>query len=68
MRETADGLEIEARLAINTDAGREAFELAKTGALAFSVGALVVDSEETDDGRLLKAADLLELSLVTVPA
>lgn len=68
MQETASGLEIEARLALATEGGREAYELAKAGALAFSIGALIQDSDDTGDGRLLKAADLLEVSLVTVPA
>ena len=53
-----------------TARGQDAYELLKDGAIdSLSIGYFTEDSEFADDGtRLLKAVDLLEVSLVSIPA
>lgn len=52
----------------NTDA-ENAYASAKHGALSgLSIGFRTVESEETDQGRLLKQIELFEISLVSMPA
>jgi HK97 family phage prohead protease len=63
------GLKLKGRLALETQKGKEAYELMKMGALSgLSIGYRVVDREWKGDIRLLKQVDLLEVSLVTFPA
>lgn len=69
-KETADGLEITAELALDTVDGAEAYALLKSGALSMSVGFQIPAGSTKQDGnvRVLTAADLLEISVVPVPA
>jgi hypothetical protein len=68
MRETERGLEVRGRLS-DTERGREARTLAKDGALGLSIGFRTRDFEHNDVGnRILRAVDLVEISLVAVPA
>lgn len=69
LREDAHGLWGRWAL-IDTSAGTDAYKLAKAGVLdSLSIGYVPVDAEYRADGvRLLKAVDLLEVSLVTFPA
>lgn len=66
---TAEGLMFEAQIA-RTTAGDEAVELIKMGALdAVSVGVNPTEFDRDDDGTLVvTAGQLLELSLVAIPA
>lgn len=69
--EADDGLRVVARLALATGNGRRVHELLKagSGALALSVGVLVEDADDLPDGsRLIRRADWLELSAVSIPA
>jgi uncharacterized protein len=67
--ETDVGLEVTGRLALGAEPSDRAFALLKVGALAMSVGFVIqpggarIDSE----GRIISAADLAEISLVTIP-
>jgi uncharacterized protein len=72
MVETTQGLVVEGRFS-DTDEGRDARELVRSGALPFlSVGIRFVpgtDTEDLDNGvRVIKRAELLEISVVPVPA
>lgn len=69
-RETADGLEVDAVIALDSARGREAYALLKTGGLALSIGyTLPEDSSLMVDGvRVISAIDLAEISVVAVPA
>lgn len=69
LREDAHGLWGRWAL-IDTSAGTDAYKLAKAGVLdSLSIGYVPTDSEYRADGvRVLKAVDLLEVSLVTFPA
>lgn len=55
---------------VPTTAGKEAHELLKVGLIdSFSIGFTTNDSEYRSDGvRVLKALELFEVSLVTIPA
>jgi uncharacterized protein len=70
--ETAEGLEVTAQLAIDTEDGAEAYALLKSGALSLSVGFTIpaggATSGEEGDGRVITRADLYEVSLVSLPA
>lgn len=70
IRETADGLEVEAVVALDTESGREAYELLKAGALSLSVGFLIPDGAAVmrDGVREIREVDLIEISVVGVPA
>lgn len=66
--EDAKGLALTGKLNLDTRRGREARSLAKDGALALSIGYRTRDAEYRDGVRVLKDIDLLEVSLVSVPA
>ncbi|MDD3029970.1 MAG: HK97 family phage prohead protease [Alphaproteobacteria bacterium] len=71
IREDANGLFVEGRLAVRTQKGGEAYELLKLGALTgLSIGYRVVRSrpDATRRARILTDVDLFEISLVTFPA
>lgn len=62
------GLRMKGRLATNTTRGRDAYELAKMGALTgLSIGYRVADYEMDGNNRRIKACDLYETSMVTMP-
>ncbi len=71
MREDARGLSVCGQLALRTQAGAEAFELMRLGALTgLSIGYRVRESlvKSTQRVRHLIDLELLEISLVTFPA
>lgn len=71
MAEDANGLRVKGQLALNTTRGKEAYELAKMGALnGLSVGFITKQFEyDTEtDVRTITEADLWEVSLVTFPS
>ena len=68
MVEDGRGLRVEGKLTLGTRRGAEAHALMKDGAIGLSIGFRLVDSERTRDGRLLKEVDLVETSLVALPA
>jgi len=71
LREDANGLAVEGRLALGTQKGREAHELLKMGALTgLSIGYRVISSkvDAARKARILTDVDLFEISLVTFPA
>jgi len=66
--EDAKGLLLKGRLATTTTRGRDAYELAKMGALTgLSIGYRVTDYEMDGNNRRIKACDLYETSMVTMP-
>jgi len=70
LRETARGLEGEAHLNLDVAQGKEAYALAKQGALSgFSIGYYVVNEsyDAKTKANLLHEVSLLETSLVTFP-
>ena len=72
IREDDHGLVVKGRLALKTQAGAEAYELLKMGALdGLSIGFRVNPSEVSYDKRankrIIKEVDLMEVSLVTFP-
>lgn len=68
-REDARGLYMKGRIAIKTTRGRDAHELAKMGGIdGLSIGYVTRDYEMDGNNRRLKAIDLYETSLVTMPA
>lgn len=70
-RETRDGLEVECVIALATTQGARAYELLKSGALSLSVGFTIPagGSELDADGvRLIRDLELVEVSVVAVPA
>lgn len=73
-REDGQGLYMKGRLILETQGGREAYELMKAGALdAMSIGYRTLGEEYERDGdgrravRKLTKVDLMEVSLVTFP-
>jgi len=67
--EDPNGLFLRGKLAVGASKGRDAYELIKAGALSgLSIGYRVVDYAMDAGVRVLKAVDLVEVSLVTVPA
>lgn len=71
VREDANGLRVEGRLALRTQKGMEAYELLKMGALTgLSIGYRVISSriDAKRKARVLTDVDLFEISLVTFPA
>lgn len=68
--ETNEGLYIKARMPKENSTVKDILPLLKMGALSdFSIGFNVDDSEASPDGnRILKAIDLWEISIVTIPA
>jgi uncharacterized protein len=72
IEEDEKGLKVKGRLALGTQAGREAYELIKMGALdGLSIGFRVSPKGQEYDGkakkRYIKEVDLMEISLVTFP-
>lgn len=71
LQEDQAGLYVEGRLLLETNDGKEAFELLKGKALnGLSIGYHIVDSEydQKSKATILKKLDLWEISLVTFPA
>lgn len=70
VREDGRGLAVKGRLVLETRAGAEAYALLKAGALSgLSIGFRTRKAEtRAGGGRLLKAADIIEISLVSRPA
>ena len=68
--ETAEGLEVEGQLALDVGNAKRAYSLAKTGALAMSIGyGIPAGGYEMKSGvRHIKQIELAEISLVAVPA
>jgi hypothetical protein len=72
IREDAHGLVVKGRLALKTQAGAEAYELLKMGALdglsiGFRVNPKEVSYDKRGNKRIIKEVDLMEVSLVTFP-
>ena len=72
IREDDHGLVVKGRLAIKTQAGAEAYELLKMGALdglsiGFRVNPKEVSYDKRGNKRIIKEVDLMEVSLVTFP-
>ncbi len=70
MEEDAIGLKVSGKLALKTSRGAEAYELMKMGAISgLSIGYRVRDDswDRVTGIRTIKKADLIELSVVTVP-
>lgn len=69
--EDSAGLKVSGKLAVGTQAGREAYELLRLGAInGLSIGYVTVSSEFAPQQRqrVLTEIDLWEVSLVTFPA
>ena len=72
IKEDEHGLVVKGRLALKTQAGAEAYELLKMGALdglsiGFRVNPKEVSYEKRGNKRIIKEVDLMEVSLVTFP-
>jgi uncharacterized protein len=69
VREDDRGLFVRGRIAVKSTRGRDAHELVKAGAFdGLSIGFRAADYEMERNNRVLKAIDLYEVSLVTMPA
>lgn len=71
VREDENGLYVKGQLCLDTQAGREAYALMKMGALkGLSIGYMVEDYSYDENSNIcyLKAIDLYEISLVTIPS
>lgn len=72
IKEDEHGLRVKGRLALQTQAGREAYELMKMGALkglsiGFKVNPEKVSYDRRTNKRTIREVDLMEVSLVTFP-
>ena len=72
IKEDDRGLYVKGRLALKTQAGQEAYELLKMGALdglsiGFRVNPKEVSYDKRANKRIIKEVDLMEVSLVTFP-
>ena len=72
IKEDEHGLKVKGRLALKTQAGAEAYELMKMGALkglsiGFRVNPEKVSYDRRTNKRIIKEVDLMEVSLVTFP-
>ncbi len=72
IKEDEHGLVVKGRLALKTQAGAEAYELLKMGALdglsiGFRVNPEKVSYDRRANKRIIKEVDLMEVSLVTFP-
>ena len=72
IKEDNHGLVVKGRLALKTQAGAEAYELLKMGALdglsiGFRVNPKEVSYDKRGNKRIIKEVDLMEVSLVTFP-
>lgn len=69
LRKDEKGLRFKAQFALATTAGRDAYELARMGAVRkLSIGFVTRDYELDGDKRILKDIELKEISLVAFPA
>jgi HK97 family phage prohead protease len=69
LKEDGSGLRVTGKLTLAVAQAEEAFALAKDGALSLSIGYRVVASQPmTGAARLLKVLDLVEISMVAIPA
>lgn len=66
--EDAKGLKAEGKLTLDVSRGRDAHALMKDGALSLSIGYRVRQDGYDRNTRMLKEIELLEVSLVAVPA
>ena len=72
IKEDEHGLKVKGQLAMNVQAGKEAYELLKMGALdglsiGFRVNPKKVSYEKRTNKRIIEELDLMEISLVTFP-
>jgi len=72
IKEDDHGLVVKGRLALKTQAGAEAYELLKMGALdglsiGFKINPAEVSYDRRANKRIIKEVDLMEVSLVTFP-
>ena len=68
MKETPDGLEVEATLDLEESAlARQVWRLVKSDSVGLSFGYLVTDERERGDVRELHQIDLFEVSLTPAP-
>ena len=72
IKEDEHGLYVKGKLALQTQAGKEAYELMKMGALdglsiGFKVNPDMVSYDKRSRRRYIKEVDLMEISLVTFP-
>lgn len=72
IKEDEHGLKVKGRLAMKTQAGQEAYELMKMGALdglsiGFRVNPKMVSYDKRTKKRIIDEVDLMEISLVTFP-
>tara|TARA_R100001460_G_scaffold1680_4_gene6145 strand:- start:1296 stop:1751 length:456 start_codon:yes stop_codon:yes gene_type:complete len=72
IKEDQHGLKVKGRLAMKTQAGQEAYELMKMGALdglsiGFRVNPKKVSYDKRTKKRIIDEVDLMEISLVTFP-
>ena len=69
LHEDQHGLRVSGRLTLAVEKAKESYALMKDGALAMSIGFFINEAEPVADGlRLLKSVELLEISLVAIPA
>lgn len=68
-KEDQKGLYMKGRIATKSTKGRDAYELVKAGAIdGLSIGYITRDYDMEGNNRRLKSVDLIETSLVTMPA
>jgi HK97 family phage prohead protease len=68
LREDRNGLRVAGKLALEVRRGAEAHALMKAGALGLSIGYIVRDAGRDSGNRVLKQVELLEISVVSMPA
>lgn len=69
MVEDAHGLKVQGKLTLDVPRAKEAFALAKDGAIAFSIGYRPEKmGRDASNARILQSVNLLEVSLVAIPA
>lgn len=68
-REDNKGLYVKVKLSLGTTDGKDAYEFIKDGVLdRLSIGFLIKEAEYEGNIRIVKEVELLEFSLVTIPA
>lgn len=68
LAEDAKGLRVTGKFTLGTKRGSEAYELAKDNAIAMSIGFRLKDFSDQGNIRRIQEADLVEISLVALPA
>ncbi len=69
LKEDEHGLLVSGKLTLEVEKAKESYALMKDGALAMSIGFHIKEAEPAPGGnRLLTKIDLLEISLVAIPA